>query len=64
MINIVKLRSILAGYKAYVSSHWKEEKYKWEAVKHFPDYWNIDVDNFGEMFKNYLHTQAGGKICV
>ena len=51
MIDIVKLRPILAGYKAYFQSHWDDEKYKWEAIKHFQDHWNIDAKNFGEMFK-------------
>lgn len=51
MIDIVKLRPILAGYKAYFPSHWEDEKYKWEAIKHFQDHWNIDAENFGEMFK-------------
>ena len=51
MIDIVKLRPILAGYKAYFPSHWDDEKYKWEAIKHFQDHWNIDAENFGEMFK-------------
>ena len=51
MIDIVKLRPILAGYKAYVPSHWDDERYKWEAVKHFQEHWDIDAENFGEMFK-------------
>ena len=51
MIDIVKLRPILAGYKAYFPSHWDDERYKWEAVKHFQEHWDIDAENFGEMFK-------------
>jgi len=51
MIDIVKLKPILAGYKDYFLSHWDDEKYKWEAVKHFQEYWNIDAEDFGEMFK-------------
>ena len=51
MIDITKLKPILAGYKAYFPSHWEDEKYKWEAIKHFQDHWNIDAENFGEMFK-------------
>lgn len=51
MIDIVKLRPILAGYKAYFPSHWDDERYKWEAVKHFQGHWDIDAENFGEMFK-------------
>lgn len=51
MIDIVKLRPIFAGYKAYFPSHWDDERYKWEAVKHFQEHWDIDAENFGEMFK-------------
>ena len=51
MIDLEKLNPILEGYKAYFPSHWDDEKYKWEAVKHFQDHWNIDAENFGDMFK-------------
>lgn len=51
MIDIEKLNPILEGYKAYFPGHWDGEKYKWEAVKHFQDHWDIDAENFGEMFK-------------
>lgn len=52
MINRIKLRQILAEYRVYFPSHWDDEKYKWEAVKHFQDHWNMDADNFGEMFQS------------
>ena len=51
MIDIAKLRPILAGYKAYFPSHWDDESFKWEAIQHFQRHWNIDAPNFGEMFK-------------
>ena len=51
MIDVVKLRPILAGYRAYFPSHWDDEKFKWEAIQHFQKHWNIDAPNFGEMFK-------------
>ncbi|MCM1215528.1 MAG: EVE domain-containing protein [Lachnospiraceae bacterium] len=51
MIDLAKLNPILEGYKAYFPSHWDDERYKWEAIKHFQDHWNIDAENFGEMFK-------------
>lgn len=51
MIDLEKLNPILEGYKAYFPSHWDDEKYKWEAIKHFQDHWDIDAENFGEMFK-------------
>lgn len=51
MINLEKFAPILAGYKQYLPSHWDDEKYKWEAVKHFQTYWNLQAENFGDMFK-------------
>ena len=51
MINLNKLAPILDGYKAYFPIHWSDEKYKWEAIKHFQDNWDIDAENFGDMFK-------------
>ncbi len=51
MINQEKLKPILAGYKSYFPSHWDEERYKWEAIKHFQDHWDIDAEDFGLMFK-------------
>src|SRR5699024_5671913 len=51
MINTEKLKPILEGYKAYFPQHWEDEKYKWEAVQHFQDHWDIEAENFGDMFK-------------
>lgn len=51
MISFEKLEPIIAGYKVYFPIHWEDEKYKWEAIKHFQDHWNIDAENFGDMFK-------------
>lgn len=50
MIDREKLQPILDGYKTYFPEHWNDERYKWEAIKHFQDYWDIDAPNFGEMF--------------
>ena len=60
MINIEKLKSVLLSYrKAFVTpdpaaknqTGWEKEQYKWIAVKCFQDNWNIDADDFLEMFK-------------
>ena len=53
MIDFLKLRPILDGYKAYFPSHWVDESYKWEAIQHFRQHWNIDAPNFGEMFNKW-----------
>ena len=54
MINSDKLAPIVEGYKEYFPEHWENEKYKWEAVKHFQDNWDIDASDFGAMLKASL----------
>jgi len=51
MIDAQKTVGIIESYKQYFPEHWKNEKYKWEAVKHFQDNWDIEAENFGAMFK-------------
>lgn len=53
-MNIQLLRQYIAEYKQnfdYINS---EELYKWKAVKHFQDNWNIDADDFPAMLKNAI----------
>lgn len=38
-------------YKQDLPSFWEDEKYKWEAVEQFQRTWDIDAEDFGEMFK-------------
>ncbi|MBR3622759.1 MAG: EVE domain-containing protein [Selenomonadaceae bacterium] len=58
MINEEMLNAILTKYKAGFPVIWKNEKYKWEAVKHFQDNWNIDAENFGAMFEQATSKTA------
>ena len=51
MINQDKIYPVIEGYKKYFPEHWKNEKYKWEAVKHFQDNWDINAEDFGLMFE-------------
>jgi 5-methylcytosine-specific restriction protein B len=50
MINTEKLQAAVAAYKQYFLSHWKDEKYKWEAIKHFQGHWDINAPDFLAMF--------------
>ncbi len=61
MFNEEKLKSALEGYKSYFPSHWKDERYKWEAIKHFQDHWDIDAPDFEEMFTEAT-AQAGNLL--
>lgn len=55
MINSTRLREVLVGYKKnFIAHQWGEEKYKWEAVKHFQDNWNVNADDFAEMLERSL----------
>ena len=52
MINEVKLKAVLNEYKKYFQKRWNGgEDFKWSAVKRFQDCWDIDAEDFGEMFK-------------
>jgi 5-methylcytosine-specific restriction protein B len=50
MINPENLNNVLSEYKKDFTQWWNDEKYKWEAVKHFQENWDINATNFSEMF--------------
>lgn len=52
MINVEKLNELLDEYKKSFTERWKNESFKWIAVKCFQDNWNINASDFGEMFAN------------
>ena len=54
MINKEKLRRAIEDYKKDFGERFKDEKYKWKAVKYFQDNWDIDAENFSAMLKNAL----------
>lgn len=54
MINIDRFQEILVSYKKNFMDLWPEEKYKWEAVQHFQDHWNIHAQDFPAMLHEAL----------
>lgn len=55
MIDKIKLQDALSYYKKdFVQKQWSNEKYKWEAVKHFQDNWDINAPDFAEMLTRSL----------
>ncbi|NCB44274.1 MAG: restriction endonuclease [Clostridia bacterium] len=49
------MKDVLLNYKRdFVEKQWPEERYKWEAVKHFQENWNIDDTDFAGMLKTSL----------
>lgn len=45
MFDQEKLVAVIAAYKKYFPNHWKDEKYKWEAIQSFQEHWNISAEN-------------------
>ena len=55
MFDELRLKEALVHYKKdFVPTHWKNEKYKWEAVKYFQDNWDINAADFAGMLERSL----------
>lgn len=51
MLDTEILNHILLDYKKdFITEQWPHEKFKWQAVKHFQDNWDIDAPDFQSMF--------------
>ena len=50
--DIEKFNKALDFFRKSFVEHWEDEKYKWQAVKHFQENWNINADDFSAMFEN------------
>lgn len=55
MFNKSILEKVLAQYKqGFVLTQWKNENYKWKAVKQFQDNWDVNASDFSEMLSRSL----------
>ena len=54
MLDLERLKELLVQYKRNFSETWKEEKYKWEAVKCFQDNWDLNAADFADMLGRSL----------
>jgi 5-methylcytosine-specific restriction protein B len=55
MLNAERLSEILTQYKQdFVTKQWEDERYKWEAVKHFQDNWDVNASDFPGMLSRAL----------
>ena len=45
-----KLRCLIEAYKKDLPRHWEDEKYKWEAVRHFQQHWDIEAKEYDGSF--------------
>ena len=51
VIDASRLQEVLCAYKRDFEEWWNDEKYKWEAVKHFQDHWTIQAEDFAGMLE-------------
>jgi len=51
MFDNERLSAAIAAYKDYFRRQWVREKYKWEAVKHFQNHWDIGARDFFAMWQ-------------
>lgn len=55
MFDKFRLKEVLVQYKKdFLPKHWKDEKYKWEAVKCFQDNWDVKAEDFVDMLSRSL----------
>ena len=62
-IDETKLYSLIEIFKEGFKENFLEEKYKWEAVKHFQDNWNIDAEDFPTML-SYALSKTGNLLAA
>lgn len=51
-MNRDNLSIIIGNYINHFETIKEGETYKWMAIQHFQSHWNIEADDFGDMFKN------------
>ena len=55
MFDKFRLKDVLVQYKKdFVATQWRNEKYKWEAVKCFQDNWDVNAEDFADMLNRSL----------
>lgn len=50
MFDESKLHVVLLAYKEKLPMHWEKEKYKWKAIEHFRNNWDVNAQDFCSMF--------------
>jgi hypothetical protein len=50
MMNPQLMQDVLNAYNAHFTQLWPNERFKWEAVKHFQTHWDIEAADFKSMF--------------
>ena len=56
----MSIGDVLSRYKADFGRFWADERYKWEAVKHYKETWKIDAPDFASMLAEAFSRAASG----
>ncbi len=59
MISNVKLEDAIKKYKLVFNGRWEDEKFKWEAIENFRRKWDINAENFSQMFYEATENTYG-----
>lgn len=62
MMAINTIKQELEVYKKLIASAEYDELYKWEALKHFQDTWNIEADDFKTMYDNSFSNKENSNL--
>ncbi len=54
MVNKAIVKQHLENYKKEFTNRWRNENFKWKAIKCFQDNWNINATDFSNMLKKSL----------
>lgn len=59
MFNRDRLKNALIRYKqSFIAQRWRDEKYKWKAVKCFQDNWDVNAPDFTHMLNRSLEKSS------
>lgn len=59
MFDQQKFQEYLAMYKKIFPERWKDERFKWIAVKHFQEHWKPEAEDFAGMFMEATEKTGG-----
>lgn len=49
-LNKERLKEAIESYKKdFIETRWQKEEYKWKAIRHFQDHWDINAKDFAGM---------------
>lgn len=51
---MMTIKDAVQNYKQNIDKSWEDEKYKWKAIKHFQDKWDVNADDFAGMLEESL----------